>query len=281
MFAAEHLRDFPQSKVCEILSIPKSTLYYIKNHPPKQICTKEEKHAVIEVFHQHHGSFGRRVIRTELHKCGIYMSEQKISKILKNEGLRAKYGRPRGKNLHTHKKTEEKYIAENRYAKLSENEKSTMTIWSMDFTEVKVNGEKITTCGVISTREKVLVNLMAGVPNNSQTACQAIREAIKKHGKPDMIMTDRGSPFTSKKFKELLEKENITHSMSRPHTPTDNCYIESFWKSMKVETGNVEHLDRESYICILNYYRDYYNYERPHSTLGYCAPLASPEISVI
>ena len=154
-------------------------------------------------------------------------------------------------------------------------------ILSMDFTEQKVNGKKVYTCGAINVNSKVLEAELCGCKNDSKAACKAVEMAIQEFGVPYMIMTDRGSPFISKSFHDLLERYGIKHSMSRPHTPADNCFIETFWKSMKTEIGKVEHLTPEQYMLIMAFYRHYYNHERPHSTLGYCAPLAALNKSVI
>lgn len=192
---------------------------------------------------------------------------------MKAENMVSKYGRRKGTNLHTHKQTEEKYIQSNLYAQLSAEEKTRRNIWSMDFTEEKVSGKKVTSCGIVSVNGKILTGLLVNCPNTKESAVATVKQAIERFGVPDMIMTDRGSPFTSKTFQEFLKERNIQHSMSRPHTPTDNPYIETFWKTMKIEIGPVKSWSVESYEIVLKYYQHYYNYERPHSTLGYCAPL--------
>lgn len=224
------------------------------------------------MFKLHFGSFGRRIIHKELLKNDIRISEKKISKILKENGLCPKYGKKKGKNIHTAKIVKEKYIAENIYKKLSEKEKPEKVL-SIDFTEQKVSGKIVYTCGAINVKTKVLEGEVCGCKNDSKAACEVVEMAIREHGVPDMVMTDRGSPFVSKSFHDLLERYGIVHSMSRPHTPADNCYIETFWKSMKIEIGKVDHLNIDEYKAIIEYYRHYYNNERPHSTLGYCPPL--------
>lgn len=232
------------------------------------------------MFRKHFGNFGRRTLHRELARENIHISERKIGRILKEQGLCSKYGRKKGKNVHTSPETNEKYISENLYPSLSEQERK-QTILSMDFTEQKIGGQTVYTCGAININSKVLVGEVCGCKNNSAAACETLAMAIKEFGIPDMVMTDRGSPFVSKSFYELLKRYGIRHSMSRPHTPADNCFIETFWKSMKTEIGNVERLTVEQYKMIMAYYRHYYNHERPHSTLGYCAPLPSRSEGVI
>lgn len=224
------------------------------------------------MYYRHIGNFGRRTIRQELKKVGTVMSEKKISRIMKELGLKSKYGRRKCKNIHTHEKTAENYIHENLYKKLTAQEKQ-QEIWSMDFTEEKINGKTIYTCGIVSVNRKILISRITGEQNTQETAVKTLEQGIARYGKPFMVMTDRGTQFASKSFKKAVEKHNIVHSMSRPHTPIDNVYIETFWQSMKTEIGKTGHLTYQEYFSIMEYYEYYYNNLRPHSSLGYCAPL--------
>ena len=143
----------------------------------------------------------------------------------------------------------------------------------MDFTEQKVKGKRIFTCAIISTNKKLIVGYSMGKSCSSELACEALTSAIDKYGAPYLIMTDRGSAFTSKIFFDILQKNNIKHSMSRPHTPVDNVYIETFWKSMKTEIGQLTLLDEDKYTMVVDYYMHYYNFNRPHSSIGYLTPI--------
>lgn len=228
---------------------------------------------VYEKFVDHHGSFGRRMLKRLLERDGIVMSERKISRILQQLGVRAKYGRKRCKNVHTSKATE-KYIQENLFAQLSEEQRKSMEIWSMDFTEEKIQGRKIYTCGIISVNRKILVGYAQGKKCNTALALEALNKAVAAYGKPVMIMTDRGAQFTSRAFYDMMQQLSIVHSMSRPHKPIDNRFIETFWKTMKVELGQTFLLTEQTYRMVVDYYIYYYNNLRPHSALGYRTPLA-------
>jgi putative transposase len=276
------LQQYPIRKVCQRLKIASSSYYYHLHHPSVLPFTEEERNAVVNMFCTHFGNFGRRIIHRELLKQNICISEPKITKILKYEDLSSKYGRKKCKNVHTHKNTSEKYIAENIYRKLekSENEEERKilkenTIWSIDFTEEKINGKKVISCGVIDVNKKVLISLIKNCSNTAESAVKCVKQGIEAFGKPYMIMTDRGSPFTSKLFHDLLADKKIIHSMSRPHTPVDNRFIETFWKSMKTEMGKVNYLSVEQYLMIVEFYEYYYNYQRPHSSLKYTTPLSA------
>lgn len=199
------------------------------------------------------------------------MSERKISSIMKQMDCHSKYGRKRGKNVHSSPYTQ-KYIAENLYPQLNEEERK-QEIWSMDFTEEKIKGKKIFTCGIISVNRKILVGYTQADKCTAQLAADALGKAIKEYGAPYMVMTDRGAQFTSKLFYDMMQENKIRHSMSRPYTPIDNRFIETFWKSMKVELGKVKHLTTQTYAMVVDYYIYYYNNLRPHSSLNYIPPM--------
>lgn len=236
---------------------------------------EKECQAVCDKFVEHHGSFGRRVLKRLLERDGIRISERKISRILKGMGYRAKYGRKGCRNIHTSKATE-KYIHENLFAKLKQEDRDRMEIWSMDFTEESIKGKKVYTCGIISVNSKILVGYAQSANCKTPLALRALEKALAAYDPPDMLMTDRGPQFTSKAFYDMLEKWDIRHSMSRPYTPTDNRFIETFWKSMKVELGKTDLLTEQTYRMVVDYYIYYYNNLRPHSSLAYFPPLARP-----
>lgn len=272
-FAVRELQEYPASKVCKVLEIKLSAYYYRKKHP-RINKLPDETNRVVTMFNKHFGNFGRRTLHKLLLKEGIRVSEHKIGEILKAQGLKSKYGRKKGKNVYTAPAVSEKYISENLFPTLTKKER-TYDILSMDFTEQKVDGKKVYTCGAININSKVLAAELCGCKNDSAAACATVKMAIEEHGVPYMIMTDHGSPFVSESFHKLLNEYGIKHSMSRPHTPSDNCFIETFWKSMKTEIGKVAHLPVEQYMFVMEYYKHYYNFERPHSSLGYSTPLKS------
>lgn len=124
-------------------------------------------------------------------------------------------------------------------------------------------------------KPKILVGYAQGSRCTCDLAMEAFANAVLACGIPDMVMTDRGTQFVSRDFHAMLEDWGIRHSMSRPHKPVDNCFIETFWKTMKVELGKTDLLTEQTYRMVIEYYIYYYNNLRPHSTLGYIPPLAA------
>lgn len=268
------------SEVCRILHVARSSVYYGRKRKGAAKIEQREIEDVKEVLEEHHYSFGRRTTQELLRQRGKYMTQYKISKILKHLGHRSKYGRRKGKNVNTAEGTRE-YRKENILSRLTNLQKEELVIWHMDFSEVKTRDGKLYLCGIISNGNRLLVGMTTSKHCNGKFAVESVRQAISRYGKPDIIHTDRGTQFVSKKFCEAMKAEGITQSMSRPHKPCDNAQIETFWKSMKVEIGPTDDYTDDEMDMIAKYYGYYYNTLRPHSALNYLSPLANMNLKFV
>lgn len=192
---------------------------------------------------------------------------RRIGKILKRHCLESKHGRKKlAKNIYTSK--EERYIAAN----LIKGE----TVWAsnricqMDASQFKCAGGKLYVNGIIDIYDKTVV-AKYGKQESKELISETIKEKLKKD-KPETIHMDRGSSNASLKVKELMELHEIKRSMSAPHSPNENQYIETFWKSAKIEIGDTRKLTLAELEMVLDYYINYYNTERIHSSIGYLTP---------
>ena len=101
-------------------------------------------------------------------------------------------------------------------------------------------------------------------------------ERIKKEqtGQVIVLHTDQGAVYSSERYNALLKHFNITHSMSRAGTPTDNPVMESIngWikEEMIVDFGMRTCDDIFKFV---DDYVKYYNNERPAYSLNYKTPV--------
>jgi len=54
---------------------------------------------------------------------------------------------------------------------------------------------------------------------------------------PLVLVSDNGSPYTSKRFEDFLEEHDVLHLKSLPHTPQQNPWVERGHRDLKEETG--------------------------------------------
>ena len=83
--------------------------------------------------------------------------------------------------------------------------------------------------------------------------------------------SDRGSQYASQMFLNLLNDKQVIPSMSRK----GNCYVESWFKSLKDESicRNQYTNEEELKALVFEYIETWYNTKRRHSSLGYMAPV--------
>ena len=88
-----------------------------------------------------------------------------------------------------------------------------------------------------------------------------------------ILHSDQGSVYASKSYNELLPMYNITRSMSRAGTPTDNAAMESINGWIKAELFTDFHITSSENVPeqVSDYIR-FFNEERPEYTLGYLTP---------
>ena len=103
----------------------------------------------------------------------------------------------------------------------------------------------------------------------SEHSVEVLKEAIRKHGKPASILTDRGIQFYAVEaderlkgltvFEKYLIQNEIRQVLSRVNHPQTNGKVERFFRTVKGKLGRFESLDR---------LMEWYNTVRPHMSLN-------------
>ena len=101
----------------------------------------------------------------------------------------------------------------------------------------------------------------------------ALKEAIAKHGPPEIFNSDQGSQFTSGAWIDVLTDAKIKISMDGKGAWRDNRMIERLWRSLKYECVYLNAFETGSEMRAgIGKWMEYYNSERPHSTHGLLTP---------
>ncbi len=111
---------------------------------------------------------------------------------------------------------------------------------------------------------------------SSRRAVIALKEFIRQYGWPiRAIQTDNGKEFLAE-FHHYLEELNIPHEFIYPHSPKINAFIERFNRTIQDEFIN--RTDSLYYDVLLfnqklDKYLNWYNFKRPHYSLGLISPV--------
>ena len=123
----------------------------------------------------------------------------------------------------------------------------------------------------------------------ARPVCDALVQAMRRHGVPDQILTDNGKVFTGRfgpgkgvvLFDRICRENGIRHLLTAPRSPTTTGKVERFHKTVRMEFlegrtfESLEEAQRE-----LDAWVEHYNSERPHQGIGMVPPLRRFELQV-
>ncbi len=93
------------------------------------------------------------------------------------------------------------------------------------------------------------------------------------------LLTDNGSSYRSRQFRQACQQMAIKHGHTRPYTPRTNGKAERFIQTALREWAYAKHwTDSDQRDAHLQPWIDYYNRQRPHGSLNYKPPISRSEI---
>jgi len=142
--------------------------------------------------------------------------------------------------------------------------------WSMDFCLGEARGWAAISDpdrGDQYTRECVAIQGKRHMGGDD--VASALDGAIAGPGRPVSITVDNGSEFAGRVMDAWAHRHGIQLAFIRPGRPTENGFIESFNDRLRDECLNVELFGSMAEATrLLAVWRDDYNHQRPHSSLG-------------
>ena len=148
-------------------------------------------------------------------------------------------------------------------------------VWTYDFVfDQSLSGKSLKMLTLIDEFTRECLALEAGVSIKSERVRQILERVCFKKGKPEQIRSDNGSEFIGKAVNNWLEENGIKPLYIEPGKPWQNGKGESFNGKLRDECLSREWFSsvKEAQVIIENW-RNFYNKERPHSSLGYLTPL--------
>ena len=149
-------------------------------------------------------------------------------------------------------------------------------VWTMDFTQdAFASGRKFRTLNLMDgfTRYAPRIEVDTSLPG--QRVVRVLEELKRKGRKPEAIVIDNGSEFTSQVMGQWAYENQVQLHFITPGRPMENGFIESFNGKFRDECLNENwFLDLADAREKIETWRCDYNQVRPHSALGYLTPAA-------
>jgi len=140
-------------------------------------------------------------------------------------------------------------------------------VWCIDITYIPMKKGFMYCTAIIDIFSRKIVGW--GISNTLEVKwCLGVLEdAIKEHGKPEIINSDQGSQFTSSQWVYSLDEAGIKISMDGKGRAIDNIWIERFWRTLKYKCIylNPPEDGIELYKTTFDFI-EYYNKTRVHHT---------------
>ena len=148
------------------------------------------------------------------------------------------------------------------------------TIWTYDFVHDRLaNGNPLKLLCVLDEHTRECLAIEVGKSLRKQDVILTLSRLMRLYGKPAYIRSDNGAEFTATAVMKWLRDQNVGPAYIKPGSPWQNGFVESFNGKLRDECLNREWFvtQREAKILIENW-RQFYNNERPHSSLGNRTP---------
>ena len=146
----------------------------------------------------------------------------------------------------------------------------------MDFlTDTLVDGRRFRVLMIVDTVSRVSPAIEVGVSLTGERVVVVLERLQRTTGTPERIAIDNGPEFISNALDAWAYRNGVQLEFSRPGTPTDNAFVESFNGRFRDECLNQHWFTSlEEVRKTVEAWRIDYNTERPHRALGQQTPAA-------
>ena len=247
-----------ERRACRVLGFPLATFRYKGNPRDDSKLIK-----AIEQLTDKHCSYGFPRIHHELRKQGFQDNHKRTARIYYDVVKLVK-----------RKKAKRKIISCQTRCKPSRASYPNQIV-AMDFVsdEVCAGARRIRGLTVIDTYSRYCYVIEIDTSITGERVVRILDKIFQQIGFPSVITVDNGPEFTSNAMSKWAYKHKVQLSFSRPGTPTDNPFIESFNSRFRDECLNAHwFLDLKDAREKIETWRIEYNVERPHSSLGMLSP---------
>lgn len=248
----------PQTKkaLVQVLGMARSTLYYQRKLPAKDWSLKIEIEKVLHIY----PSYGHRRISSYLR-----INKKRILRVMNLFGIKPYRRRGRGPQ----KPKDIGRIPLPYHNLLLFNFPSQPhRIWVSDFTHIRWRNGWIYLATVMDLFTRIIVGWHILAKHTTDLVAGALTSALNNYLKPDIIHSDQGSEYASKRYINFVEHLGILISMSRKSSPWENGYQESFYSQFKVDLGDPNRFaSLGGLIEAIHYQIYFYNNLRIHTAL--------------
>lgn len=248
-------QDLSQRRACQLANLHRSTYHYQTKQPARDVALRVRMKQLATL----HSAYGYLILHALLKQEGLVVNKKRTYRVYTEEGLQVRT--KRRKKLYRPRVCLE--------LPDTSNER-----WSMDFVHDQLsNGRRFRVLNVVDDYSRECILQLADTSISGIRVARSLTELIQRRGKPNSIICDNGTEFTSKAMFFWARDNHIKLNFIQPGKPTQNAFVESFNGKFRNECLNQHwflslHEARQE----IRKWQHHYNTVRPHSSLNYLPP---------
>jgi len=247
----------------ELLDLTRSNVYYRPRPVSERDLLLMRR---IDELHLEAPYYGARKFAAQLRREGHEIGRKHVRTLMRRMGIEAIYRKPRT-SIPAREAAIYPYLLENRVIERP-NE-----AWASDITYLPMAHGFLYLTAILDLASRKVLAWRLSNTLTVDFCIEALEEALKKFGPPEIFNTDQGSQFTSEEWLAPLKAAGVAISMDGRGRWIDNVFIERLWRSVKYEEVYLrEYRNGHEAQRSLSKYFAFYNARRVHETLGYATP---------
>jgi transposase InsO family protein len=224
------------------------------------------------VYNENHKVYGSPRIYHALKKQGVVCSENRVARLMRLRGLRARQTK---RFKVTTKRNKAHPVAPNLLNRDFKANRPNQK-WLTDITYILTLEGWLYLAAVLDLYSRRIIGWAMSDRMTSDLTVDALKMAIVQR-QPELALlhhSDQGSQYTDGTYQALLKDHGIQVSMNGVGSWYDNAPMESFFGTLKSEWvyHRVYRTRDEARSDIFYYIEAFYNRRRLHSSLGYLSP---------
>ena len=259
----------PMSKVvsvrkqCAFLSLHRSNVYYEAQPTSKTDLALMRR---IDEIHLERPFYGSRRMTVQLCNDGHLVNRKLVQRLMRTMGIEGMAPGPNTSRPHPEHPVYP-YLLRNIDISRANH------VWATDITYIPMARGFGYLVAIMDWYSRKVLAWRLSNTLDTQFCIDALQEAVKRYGAPEIFNTDQGAQFTSSDFTDVLKGHGIRISMDGKGRCMDNVFVERLWRSVKYEEVYLHAYEdlREGREGIGRYLR-FYNQKRPHQSFDYETP---------
>jgi len=181
--------QLPVVRQCELLGLSRSSVYYVPQPVSESDLALMRR---IDELHLNHPFAGARMLRDLLRLEGIPVGRRHVSTLMKKMGIEALYRRPNTSRKHPQNPVFPYLLGGLDITRVNH-------VWAMDITFIPMRKGFVYLAAVLDWATRRVLSWRLSNPLTPDFCIEAVEEALQRYGKPQILNTDQGSQFATRR----------------------------------------------------------------------------------